>query len=257
MSQSPKEVNENYLQETIPEPEVENNPLSSFNGATNETTPAATENNEHETKAFGVNNDVINDGIAANPGEQKRPVPEKIDSRHENNLIVNYIPSDMDETQFRELFEPYGEIVSLKLVCDKATGMSMGYGFVMYDTKLSAEIAIRELNGKGIRGKNLKVAFAAKPGVEASNTNIYVANIDENAAKEAVEKMFGRYGKIEEMNVLSDKTTGKNKGIAFIRYEKRLDAERAIDELSGTNPPGIASRPLIIKVNFLFYYIIY
>lgn len=179
---------------------------------------------------------------------------EKIESHHDNNLIVNYIPPDMYEDEFRNLFNSFGDIISLKLVRDKANGTSLGYGFVMYKTKTSAEIAIRELNGKNIRGKHLKVAFAGKPGSEASNTNVYVANISEDATKEAVEKMFGRYGKVVEMNVLTDKSTGKNKGIAFIKYEKRTEAERAIDDLNGTNPPGISSKPLTLKVNIYYYF---
>lgn len=230
-------------------------PPSSTTSTETETTTTTTEgptSNEPSTSTTTTNNtddamDDVMDDVTSTKHADEKP-SGKIEGHHENNLIVNYIPSDMYEEQFRTLFEPYGSIVSWKLVRDKATGTSLGYGFVMYSTKASAEIAIRELNGKSIRGKHLKVAFAGKPGCESNNTNVYVANISEDAPKEEIEKIFARYGKIVETNILTDKTTRKNKGIAFIKYERRPEAERAIDELNGTNPPGLCSKPLTLKV---------
>lgn len=204
------------------------------------TTSTTTTNNDD------VMGDAMDDVTSSDHSEQKSL--GRIEGYHDNNLIVNYIPPDMYEEQFHTLFEPYGSIVNWKLVRDKATGTSLGYGFVMYSTKASAEVAIRELNGKSIRGKHLKVAFAGKPGGESNNTNVYIANISEDAPKDAIERIFGRYGRIVETNILMDKMTGKNKGIAFIKYERRSEAERAIDELNGTNPPGICSKPLTLKV---------
>jgi RNA recognition motif-containing protein len=45
------------------------------------------------------------------------------------------------------MFEPYGEIESCKLMLDKATSQSMGYGFVKYRTAAAAQKAITELSG--------------------------------------------------------------------------------------------------------------
>ncbi len=216
-------------------------PPTSTTTTETETTSTTTTNNDDD-----VMGDAMDDVTSSDHSEQKSL--GRIEGHHDNNLIVNYIPPDMYEEQFRTLFEPYGSIVNWKLVRDKATGTSLGYGFVMYSTKASAEVAIRELNGKSIRGKHLKVAFAGKPGGESNNTNVYIANISEDAPKDAIERIFGRYGRIVETNILMDKMTGKNKGIAFIKYERRSEAERAIDELNGTNPPGICSKPLTLKV---------
>lgn len=154
----------------------------------------------------------------------------------------------MYENDIKNLFEPYGRIVSSKLVRDKATKASLGYGFVMYDNKTSAELAIRELNGKNIYGKHLKVAFASKPGNEGSNTNVYIANLGEDTSKESLEALCSTYGKVLETNVIHDRTTGKNRGIAFVKFERRSDAEKAIESLNETTPQGISTKPLVIKV---------
>jgi RNA recognition motif-containing protein len=76
------------------------------------------------------------------------------------NLMVNYIPTTIDEMQLRQLFEMYGPIESLKIVCDRETRQSRGYGFVKYRFGASAVHAIQYLNGYPLMNKRLKVAYA-------------------------------------------------------------------------------------------------
>nr|CCC94669.1 putative RNA-binding protein [Trypanosoma congolense IL3000] len=76
------------------------------------------------------------------------------------NLIVNYLPPMMDETQLFQLFAQFGPIESVKIIYDKVTRESRGYGFVKYTFFFSATYAVHWLNGYHIAGKRLKVAFA-------------------------------------------------------------------------------------------------
>jgi RNA recognition motif-containing protein len=76
------------------------------------------------------------------------------------NLMVNYIPTTIDEMQLRQLFEMYGPIESLKIVCDRETRQSRGYGFVKFRSSASAVHAIQYLNGYPLMNKRLKVAYA-------------------------------------------------------------------------------------------------
>nr|CCD15797.1 unnamed protein product [Trypanosoma congolense IL3000] len=77
------------------------------------------------------------------------------------NLMVNYIPTTVDEVQLRQLFERFGPIESVKIVCDRETRQSRGYGFVKFQSAASAQQAIASLNGFVILNKRLKVALAA------------------------------------------------------------------------------------------------
>jgi RNA recognition motif-containing protein len=83
------------------------------------------------------------------------PEPEGL-----RNLMVNYIPTTIDELQLRQLFEQYGPIEMVKIVCDRETRQSRGYGFVKYRQASSTALAIQELNGYPILNKRLKVALA-------------------------------------------------------------------------------------------------
>jgi len=98
------------------------------------------------------------------------------------NLMVNYIPTTIDEMQLRQLFEMYGPIESLKIVCDRETRQSRGYGFVKYRAAASAVHAIQYLNGYPLMNKRLKVAYAnsgeaqkASTGADPNGANPYAA----------------------------------------------------------------------------------
>lgn len=109
------------------------------------------------------------------------PEPEAM-----RNLMINYIPTTVDETQLKQLFEKYGPIENFKIVCDRQTRQSRGYGFVKYASAASAQQAINELNGFNILNKRLKVALAAagnqrtrpynQPRFNAGNMGYYGAN---------------------------------------------------------------------------------
>eukprot|EP00760_Papus_ankaliazontas_P022851 PhM_4_TR19047/c2_g1_i1/m.57775/K13208/ELAVL2_3_4; ELAV like protein 2/3/4 len=76
------------------------------------------------------------------------------------NLMINYIPTQVDEAYLRQMFEAYGPVDSVKIVYDKENNMSKGYGFVKYRSPQSASLAINNLNGYPILNKRLKVAYA-------------------------------------------------------------------------------------------------
>ncbi|KAI4903213.1 hypothetical protein NFI96_032391, partial [Prochilodus magdalenae] len=73
------------------------------------------------------------------------------------NLIVNYLPQNMTQEELKSLFGSIGEIESCKLVRDKITGQSLGYGFVNYVDPKDAEKAINTLNGLRLQTKTIKV----------------------------------------------------------------------------------------------------
>jgi len=83
------------------------------------------------------------------------------------NLIINYIPTTIDEMQMRQLFEMYGPIETVKIVSDRETRQSKGYGFVKYRFSASAMYAIQYLNGYPLMNKRLKVAYAKAAEAQA------------------------------------------------------------------------------------------
>ena len=78
------------------------------------------------------------------------------------NIYVGNIPYRLSEDELRELFEAFGTVESVKIISDKYTGRSKGFGFVEMPNEEEALKAIEELNDKEINGRNLRVN-KAKP----------------------------------------------------------------------------------------------
>jgi cold-inducible RNA-binding protein len=75
-------------------------------------------------------------------------------------LFVAAIPYDFDDVDLKEMFELYGEVNSAKVILDKETGKSRGFGFVDMSDDNEAKIAIETLDGAAIKGKKMSVKQA-------------------------------------------------------------------------------------------------
>ncbi|MCB0490217.1 MAG: RNA-binding protein [Cyclobacteriaceae bacterium] len=73
------------------------------------------------------------------------------------NIYVANIPWKASEEELKTLFSQYGDVDSAKIITDKFTQRSRGFGFVEMKDDSAAKQAIAELNGKDFMGKNLVV----------------------------------------------------------------------------------------------------
>ncbi|SHF87507.1 RNA recognition motif. (a.k.a. RRM, RBD, or RNP domain) [Mariniphaga anaerophila] len=73
------------------------------------------------------------------------------------NIYVGNLPYSVVEEDLREIFEEYGEVSAVKIISDKLTGRSKGFGFVEMDDDEEAKKAIEELNNAELSGRNIKV----------------------------------------------------------------------------------------------------
>ncbi|KAM7346606.1 sex lethal isoform 1-T1 [Cochliomyia hominivorax] len=163
------------------------------------------------------------------------------------NLIVNYLPQDMTDRELYALFRTCGPINTCRIMKDYKTGYSFGYAFVDFASEIDAQNAIKSLNGVTVRNKRLKVSYARPGGESIKDTNLYVTNLPRTITDDELEKIFGKYGNIVQKNILRDKLTGKPRGVAFVRFNKREEAQEAISALNNVIPEG-ASQPLTVRL---------
>jgi RNA recognition motif-containing protein len=78
------------------------------------------------------------------------------------NIYIANIPFKASEEELKELFEGYGEVSSSKIIMDKVTQRSRGFGFIEMADATAAQQAIAKLNGHNFQGKDL-VVNEAKP----------------------------------------------------------------------------------------------
>ncbi|VDK78617.1 unnamed protein product, partial [Dibothriocephalus latus] len=223
---------------------------------------------------------------------------------NKTNLIVNYLPQSMTQEEIRVLFAAVGKIASCKLIRDKTTGQSLGYGFVNFVDAEDARKAIKLFNGMRLRNKIIKMGqllrvnalavvpgafcvmtaaytnaypsflFAPAPFPQASfsapfillfsyvnsmnvslarpssesikGANLYICGLPKSIGQKDLEALFSRCGKIITSRLLADPVTGASKGVGFIRFDQRSEAEAAIQQLNGYQIPG-SSEPITVK----------
>ena len=73
------------------------------------------------------------------------------------NIFVGSLPYSLEEAELREFFEEYGEVSSVKIIIDKMSGRSKGFGFVEMPSDEEAQKAIDELNGATVQGRSIVV----------------------------------------------------------------------------------------------------
>ncbi|XP_077444984.1 ELAV-like protein 2 isoform X2 [Stigmatopora argus] len=188
------------------------------------------------------------------------------------NLIVNYLPQSMTQEELKSLFGSIGEIESCKLVRDKITGQSLGYGFVNYVDPKDAEKAISTLNGLRLQTKTIKVSYARPSSASIRDANLYVSGLPKTMTEAELEQLFSQYGRIITSRILVNQVTGEcvvfllgwslcsgrrpsyvclippglSRGVGFIRFDRRAEAEEAIKGLHCQKPPG-AAEPITVK----------
>lgn len=153
-------------------------------------------------------------------------------------LIINYLPQNLTDQELHDLFANIGTLESCRIMKDYKTGYSFGYGFVTYVNEDDADRAIGTLNGYNVGGKRLKVSYARPPGEAIRDTNLYVVNLPKNFQDQDLDDTFGPFGNIVQKNLLKDKITGMPRGVAFVRYDKKEEAQAAIAALNGTQLGG-------------------
>jgi len=86
------------------------------------------------------------------------------------NIYVSNLSFAVQDEDLRGFFAEYGEVTSAKVIMDKFTNRSRGFGFVEMPDKTAAQKAIKELDGATVDGRSIKVN-EARPREERSNNN--------------------------------------------------------------------------------------
>ena len=78
------------------------------------------------------------------------------------NIYVSNLSFNVQDEDLREFFAPYGEVTSAKVITDRETGKSRGFGFVEMSDDAASKTAIAELDQATVEGRVIKV-MEAKP----------------------------------------------------------------------------------------------
>ena len=76
------------------------------------------------------------------------------------NIYVGNLPYDFTEEELKDMFNQFGDVTNVKIILDKVSGRSKGFGFVEMAEKSEGQDAIQVLDQSPVRGRNVRVHVA-------------------------------------------------------------------------------------------------
>jgi len=120
------------------------------------------------------------------------------------NIFVKNLHESIDNKMLYDTFSLFGNILSCKVVTDRDTGKSKGYGYVHYETAEAANAAIEKLDGMLIDGQEVQVGHFMRrnerPG-QSDWTNCFVKNIPYEWDDAKLKEVFAKYGEIASAQI--------------------------------------------------------
>ena len=166
------------------------------------------------------------------------------------NIFVKNLHESIDNKQLYDTFSLFGNILSCKVVTDRETGESKGYGYVHYETAEAANAAIEKLDGMLIDGQEVQVGhFMRRNDRPDINdwTNCYVKNIPYEWDDDKLKEEFSKYGEVVSATVSRGIRKKIPKKLAPPSEEKDVskakdDSQAAGDE-SKDEKPEVEEKP--------------
>lgn len=78
------------------------------------------------------------------------------------NIYVGNLPHDLSPPELGDLFKPFGTVSRSKIIADRYTGKSKGFGFIEMENADEAQKAIEQLNGTTLKNKTITVKLARR-----------------------------------------------------------------------------------------------
>ncbi|GMI83128.1 RNA-binding protein 47C [Hibiscus trionum] len=157
----------------------------------------------------------------------------------------------MDENYLRSCFASTGEIASIKVIRNKQTGLSEGYGFVEFFSHATAEKVLQ--NYSGILMPNTDQPFrlnwatfstGEKRTENGPDLSIFVGDLAADVTDSLLHETFAnKYPSVKAAKVVIDANTGRSKGYGFVRFADDTERSQAMSEMNGVY---CSSRPMRI-----------
>lgn len=182
--------------------------------------------------------------------------------RETNNLFVGNLSWNVDEDMLSKEFDGFGEIAQVRLITDRNTGRSKGFGYVEFIEVQSAVDAYEVKNGAMLDGRQMNVDYS-KPRPEGNSSGgfnqrdkadqranrygdkqsapsetIFVGNLSFDATADDVREAFEQFGDITRISIPTDRDTGSIKGFGYVSFGSIEESTAALNGLRGVSIQG-------------------
>ncbi|XP_034948053.1 poly(U)-binding-splicing factor half pint isoform X2 [Chelonus insularis] len=159
-------------------------------------------------------------------------------------VYVGSISFELKEDTIRQAFLPFGPIKSINMSWDPITQKHKGFAFVEYEIPEAAQLALEQMNGVMIGGRNIKVVGRPSNMPQAQSVideiteeskhynRIYIASIHQDLTEDDIKSVFEAFGPITYCKLAQGSSPHRHKGYGFIEYETMQSALEAIASMN-------------------------
>jgi len=190
------------------------------------------------------------------PAEKVAPaaaIHEAIDGSDYSVVHVRNLPSKAQRQELESLFAQFGDVSDVTIPTDRVTSKNRGYGFVEFDTRRAAKLAIAKSGQITLRGRTLRVQEAvsraheraapkgrttrerqglSRPSEATDARRVFIANVGPQATEEELLQVMARYGDVLHLLIPVDPDSAQQRTFAFVTF-KESDSARSAIEHSG------------------------
>lgn len=163
---------------------------------------------------------------------------DRIKSLNHSTLYLGNLHLYVDDNVLREVFSQFNGISELKVIKDRATGMSAGYGFARFFDRESAGIALDCVQGQMLYGQPMKVNWALQKEKEdelGSHHHVFVGDLSADVTDQTLMEAFSHCQGCSDARVMWDFATGRTKGYGFVSFVTKEQAQSAIEKMDGAH----------------------
>ncbi|XP_060136834.1 heterogeneous nuclear ribonucleoprotein A3 isoform X2 [Zootoca vivipara] len=148
-------------------------------------------------------------------------------------LFIGGLSFETTDDSLREHFEKWGTLTDCVVMRDPQTKRSRGFGFVTYSCveEVDAAMAARphKVDGRVVEPKRaVSREDSVKPGAHLTVKKIFVGGIKEDTEDYNLRDYFEKYGKIETIEVMEDRQSGKKRGFAFVTFDDHDTVDKIV-----------------------------
>jgi len=174
--------------------------------------------------------------------------PNKYDEPPNSRLFI-VCGKSINEDDFKEAFEPYGEIEEIWVLKDKVTNEPKGVTYIKFSKTSEAALAMEEMNGRciGTHPRPLKVLIAhsrdqwsrREMNEDERLVRLFVV-VPKSTGENDLKDHFNQFGDVDYVSIVRDRTTKESKGFAYIKYHRMSHAAKAFEACDRSYKPVFA-----------------
>ncbi|KAI8380010.1 hypothetical protein EDC96DRAFT_492640 [Choanephora cucurbitarum] len=177
-----------------------------------------------------------------------------LSQQSKTTLWMGELEPHWDEQYIRQIWFSLNQNVVVKVIRDKATGMSAGYAFVDFGTAANARLVMATFNGVPMPNshRSFKLNWASGGGLidrkedRQPEYSIFVGDLSPEVNETELLAIFqAHYHSCKSAKIMTDPKTGMTRGYGFVRFSELIDQQRSLVEMQGQ---FIGSRPIRVSV---------